>query len=161
VTKPSISGAAPGELGVVAALMREVVSAVPYYNATAIAAELAMYTEDELQRRLKADPRSILVSRDAAGLTGFCISRFDHGTVWLDWFGVAPRARGQGIGGELLKALSATLPARGAHKIWCDSRSDNTESIAVLERFGFKRAAHLKDHWYHQDYYLWEWFPKG
>lgn len=139
--------------------MRDTIAAVPYYNEPAKHAEFAKYTTAGLRARLLGDPQAILVSRDARGLTGFCVSRFDDATIWLEWFGTAAEARGRGVGGALLTALASTLPARGAHKIWCDSRTENVESRAVLERAGFQRIATLTNHWYNQDYYLWEWFP--
>jgi ribosomal protein S18 acetylase RimI-like enzyme len=153
----AISPAAAHEFDALAALMRATIEPLTYYNAPAIAAELRKYTADSLRARAEHDPLAVLVSRDAAGLTGFCVSRYDDATIWLDWFGVATRARGQGLGGALLAALKDTLPARGAHKIWCDSRTENVESRATLDRAGFRCLVTLSDHWYHQAYFLWEW----
>ena len=137
--------------------MRATIEPLTYYNATAIAAELRKHTADSLRARTMDDPRAVLVARDAEGPIGFCVSRFDDGTIWLDWFGVAERARGRGLGGALISALKDTLPARDAHKIWCDSRTENVESRATLDRAGFRCITTLTDHWYHQDYFLWEW----
>ncbi len=153
----AITPAAPHELSDVAALMRATIEPLRYYNAPAIAAELRKYTAQSLGARTADDALAVLVSRDDAGLTGFCVSRFDDGTIWLDWFGVAERARGRGLGGALISALKDTLPARDAHKIWCDSRTENVESRATLDRAGFRCITTLTDHWYHQDYFLWEW----
>jgi len=33
------------------------------------------------------------------------------------------------------------------------------ESIATLERAGFRRIARLENHWFNQDYLLWECVP--
>ena len=137
--------------------MRATIEPLRYYNAPAIAAELRKYTAQSLGARTADDALAVLVSRDDAGLTGFCVSRFDDGTIWLDWFGVAERARGRGLGGALISALKDTLPARDAHKIWCDSRTENVESRATLDHAGFRCITTLTDHWYHQDYFLWEW----
>ena len=156
----AISPAAAHEFDALAALMRATIEPLTYYNAPAIAAELRKYTADSLRARAEHDPLAVLVSRDAAGLTGFCVSRYDDATVWLSWFGVADRARRQGLGLALVEALKASLPARGAHKIWCDSRADNVESIATLERAGFRRIASLENHWFNQDYLLWECVPR-
>ncbi len=139
--------------------MRATIEPLAIYNEKARQAEYKKYTATNLRARAAADPHSILVARDDAGLTGFCVSRFDDGTVWLDWFGTADRARGRGIGAALLAALAATLPARDAHKTWCDSRTDNLKSKSVLERAGYKRIATLTNHWYGQDYFLWEYYP--
>jgi ribosomal protein S18 acetylase RimI-like enzyme len=154
-----VSPLAKNEVDALAALMREVIEPIPYYNEVARRAEHAKHTPEKLRALIAEDPHAILVSRDARGLTGFCVSGWDDATIWLYWFGVAPRARGQGIGASLLGALADTLPSRGAHKIWCDSRTENKESAAVLELVGFKRVATLANHWYNQDYFLWEWVP--
>ena len=150
---------ATDEMDALAALMRDTIQPLVYYNEPAIRAELIKYTAEKLRARAEVDPHAILVSRDESGLTGFCVSRFDDGTVWLDWFGTAQRARGRGIGSALLAALANTLPSRNAHKIWCDSRTDNKESKATLERAGYTRITTLVNHWYGQDYFLWEWYP--
>ncbi|HVZ50026.1 MAG TPA: GNAT family N-acetyltransferase [Gemmatimonadaceae bacterium] len=160
-TPVTVSPAADDEVEAVVALMRSVIEPLAYYNAPAIASELAKYSADALRALRAGDPQALLVARDGGALAGFCVSRFDDGTIWLSWFGVAAGARGRGVGGALIAELQATLPSRGAHKIWCDSRTDNVESCAVLERAGFQRVATLTDHWHHQDYYLWEWHATG
>lgn len=147
------------EIDALAALMRDTIQPLAYYNDRAIRAELGKYTADRLRSLIAEDPHAILVARDISGLVGFCVSRFDDGTIWLSWFGTASRARGRGIGGALLASLAGTLPARHAHKIWCDSRTDNKESKSVLERAGYRRIATLSNHWYGQDYFLWEFYP--
>ena len=156
---PPIGPVAEHEIDALAALMRDTIEPITYYNEKAISAELIKYTEDKLRALVSEDSQAVLVTRDTNGLTGFCVSRFDDGTIWLSWFGTALRARGRGIGAALLAALAGTLTLRNAHKIWCDSRVDNTESKSALERAGYRRIATLTNHWYGQDYFLWEWYP--
>ena len=158
-TDPAVGPVAEHELHALAALMHDTIEPLTYYNERARHAELARYTADGLRALMAGDPHAVLVARDSEGLVGFCVSRFDDGTVWLSWFGTAARARGRGVGAALLAALAQTLPARHAHKVWCDSRTDNVESQSVLERAGFRRIATLTNHWYGQDYWLWEWYP--
>jgi ribosomal protein S18 acetylase RimI-like enzyme len=159
MTTPVIGPVAELELDALVALMRDTIQPLSYYNERARRAELAKYTAATLRSLIANDPHAVLVARDHAGLIGFCVSRFDDGTIWLSWFGTAARARGRGVGAALLAALAATLPSRHAHKIWCDSRTDNVESKSALERAGFRRIATLTNHWYEQDYYLWAWYP--
>jgi ribosomal protein S18 acetylase RimI-like enzyme len=159
VRLPSVGAIAEHEIGALAALMRETIEPLAYYNDRAIRAELIKYTPATLRALATDDPHALIVARDATGLIGFCVSRFDDGTVWLSWFGTAPRARGRGVGASLLAALADTLPSRHAHKIWCDSRTDNKESRSVLSRAGYRQIATLTNHWYGQDYFLWEFYP--
>jgi ribosomal protein S18 acetylase RimI-like enzyme len=156
---PSIDSVRHGELGALVALMHRTIAPLSYYNQAAINAELAKYTPDELRARVAADPLAALVARDGNQLLGYCVSCWDNGTIYLDWYGTDPRVRGRGIGAALLAALAGTLPSRRAHKIWCDSRTDNKESNTVLERAGYRRIATLENHWYGQDYFLWECYP--
>ena len=139
--------------------MRATIQPLAIYNERAIRAELAKYTPETLRALDARDKHALIVARDDVGLTGFCVSRFDDGTVWLSWFGTATRARDRGVGAALLAALAGTLRARDAHKIWCDSRVDNVESKSVLERAGYRRITTLVNHWYGQDYFLWEYYP--
>jgi ribosomal protein S18 acetylase RimI-like enzyme len=159
VNAPEIGPAQDHEIDALVALMRDTIEPLAYYNEPARKAELAKYTAEGLRELVALAPQNVLVARDGSGLTGFCVSHFDDGTVWLAWFGTKRGARGRGIGASLLAALARTLPSRHAHKIWCDSRVDNTESRSVLERAGYRRIATLANHWYGQDYFLWEWFP--
>lgn len=159
MARQSIRPIADHEYDALAALMRDTIEPLSFYNDRARRAELARYTADGLRALVADDPQSVLVAREGAALVGFCVSRFDDGTIWLSWFGTAERARGRGIGAALLAALAETLPSRQAQKIWCDSRVENTRSQSVLERAGFRRIATLTNHWYGQDYYLWEWYP--
>jgi ribosomal protein S18 acetylase RimI-like enzyme len=144
------------DVDAVVALMRSVIEPLAYYNARARSAELSRYTAAGLRALVTDDAQAVLVARDGAELVGFCVSRYDDGTIWLSWFGTAAGARHRGVGRALLAALAKTLPSRNAHKIWCDSRVDNIESRSVLERAGFRRIATLTNHWFGQDYYLWE-----
>ena len=141
------------------ALMQATIQPLAYYNDRARRAELAKYSADGLRALVAEDPQAVLVARNRNGLIGFCVSRYDDGTIWLSWFGTDARARGRGVGASLLAALAKTLPSRHAHKVWCDSRVYNTQSQSVLARAGFRRTATLTNHWYGQDYYLWEWYP--
>lgn len=161
MTPPAVGPVEDHEVDALASLVRHTILAIPYYNDEAKQSEIAKFTAHGLRALIAGDPHAVLVSREATALTGFCISRYDDGPVWLTWFGTAAHARRRGVGAALLNALAATLPSRGAHKIWCDSRTDNAESISVLERFGFKRIATIANHWHNQDYHLWEWFPQG
>ena len=156
---PAIGAIATHEFDALATLMRETIERLEIYNERAKHAEFAKYTPDQICALTAEDPHAVIVARDGEGLTGFCLSRFDDGTVWLSWFGTAARARRRGIGASLLAELASTLAARGAHKIWCDSRTDNAESNSVLDRAGYRRIATLTNHWYGQDYFLWEYYP--
>lgn len=143
----------------IAALMSEVIEPLSYYSERARREELAKYGPTGLRQLIEDEESAIIVARKNGRIVGFCVSRYDDGTVWLSWFGTRTDVRGQGVGTSMLEALSRTLPRRRAHKIWCDTRVDNVRSSAVLERAGFRRITTLTNHWYGQDFHLWEWYP--
>jgi len=144
----------------VSALMANVIRSLPYYNKRAKMEEIAKYTSSALLTMSRQDRHAVIVARVDGRPVGFCVSKYDDGLVWLSWYGVHPGFRCSGIGTALLRALSRTLRARRAHKIWCDTRTNNRVSQRVMKGCGFVRVAQLKDHWHHQDFYLWEWYPR-
>lgn len=146
----------PASAVATASLIEKVILPLPYYNARAKAAELAKHRPEVLLSMIAADPCSVLVAMEAGKPVGFVVSEVDDGLVWLAWFGVDPDARRKGLGALLLGELEKTVRPRGCHKIWCDSRTENTVSAGVLARAGYSRITELKNHWYGQDFYLWE-----
>ena len=109
-----------------------------------------------LREWVAADRESVLVAKVADRLAGFCFSNSDDQTVWLAWLGVHPRWRRMGVGTSLLEQLNLRARKLGSHKIWCDSRTDNQASAALLRRHGYQKIFTLKRHWYRQDFFIWE-----
>ncbi len=144
------------EAAQVADLVRAVVSPLSYYNEQARAAETAKYTAQNLASIAEDDGQAVLVAVLAGEVVGFCISRYDDGIIWLAWFGVREDARGREVADALLGALEQATRRRGCHKIWCDTRTDNLRSQRVLQRSGFSRICTVTQHWYGQDFHLWE-----
>jgi ribosomal protein S18 acetylase RimI-like enzyme len=137
-------------------LFRTTVDALPYYNERAKSSEIGKYTTDRLRQLALTDPGSVLVAHAEDQLAGFAINNLDDDTIWLSWFGVDKSFRGRGVGGELLQALERRTVLFGAHKIWCDSRTENVESKMALVKHGFQQICTIPDHWYRQDFILWE-----
>jgi L-amino acid N-acyltransferase len=54
-------------------------------------------------------------------------------------------SRGQGVGTQLLEELIRRAQAIGKHIMIAGVDSENTASLQFLERFGFKRVAHLEE----------------
>jgi ribosomal protein S18 acetylase RimI-like enzyme len=137
-------------------LFVDIVQSLPYYNETAKRSEIAKYTPQLLQEHVKKDPDSVLVAHLDEKLVGFCFSNIDDGLVWLAWFGVHPSYRKHGVGRALLERLDQTVRSRGSHKIWCDCRPENEASKIVLARHGYAALCTVRNHWYGQDFILWE-----
>lgn len=133
-----------------------VIGAIPYYNDIAKRDEIKKFTAGELKQKIKGDALSVIVARVNHRPVGFCLSRFDDYTVWLEWFGVVQEHRGKSIADLLLNGLAETVAPRRCHKIWCDCRTANNAAIHILTAHGYKQLATVSNHWYGQDFILWE-----
>ncbi|MEW5926273.1 MAG: GNAT family N-acetyltransferase [Gemmatimonadota bacterium] len=152
----SIGPLDPRDAGRVAGLMREVIAATPYYTDEARRSEIAKYPAEALREAAADDPGAVLVAKAEGEVVGFCVSRPDDGLVWLSWFGVDPAWRGRGVADALLARLVDATRARGVHKLWCDSRTDNFPSRRALARAGFREICTVENHWYGLDFVLLE-----
>jgi len=144
------------EVGSVASLFEKVLADLPYYNERAKAGELAKFSPSHLQDTLARDREGVLTAVLNGQLVGFCFSNEDDGTIWLSWFGVDPIHRRKGIATAILSTLETRARKLHAHKIWCDSRPDNEPSKSILSHRGFLQLCTIQDHWYRQDFTLWE-----
>ena len=138
----------------VAKVFKTVTSAITYYNDLAIKEELNHYKTADLKQKIKEDSYSILVAINDTKIVGYCITHFDCYTIWIDWFGVLNENRGEGIARAMLVELEKSIIERKAHKIWCDSRTDNVQSITLFKSLGYQLFATIPNHWYGQDFVL-------
>ena len=153
---PTVGRMRPEEAKELNQLFGRIVGSLPYYNEAAKRSELAKYSTELLVESAENDPDSVLVARMGDQVVGFCFSKNDDGLVWLAWFGVHPSFRRQGIGSHLLATLEATVSNGRSHKIWCDCRTENEASRLALIRHGYSELCTVRNHWYGQDFILWE-----
>jgi ribosomal protein S18 acetylase RimI-like enzyme len=142
----------------VSAFFESILTPLPYYNAAAKRGELAKYAPDRLRDMVRLDPESVLIAKADSGTVGFCFNNKDDHTIWLAWMGVHPEFRHLGIGKRLLDRLEQRAMRLSSHKIWCDSRTENSASASLLRRQGYEQTCTLKRHWYRQDFFIWEKF---
>ncbi len=152
----AISCPRPEEIAETSALFAKIVLSLPYYNESARRSEISKYSPSRLEQMIAADPDAVHVATVNTRIVGFCFSNIDDGLIWLSWFGVAPEYRRCGIGTALLSALDERARRSGAHKIWCDCRPNNVASRVTLAAFGYREICTLVQHWYGQDFLLWE-----
>ena len=139
-----------------ATAIENLINGIPYYNPLAKQHEIARYSAAALALKIKEDPYAVILACNENEIAGFCISRFDDYTIWLEWFGVTEKYRGAGITKQLLHALEKTVAERECHKIWCDCRTSNQAAIHLLGNTGYTQMVTVKNHWYGQDFILWE-----
>jgi len=137
-------------------MFRRMLDTIPYYNAIAKRDERAKRTLPYLEAMLRAERYAILVAKEQSDILGFAISRYDDRLIWLEWLVVDSASRRKGVGSALLRKLIETAPRRRAHKVWCDTRTTNEPAKATFRKNGFREIAEVKNHWYGEDYILWE-----
>ena len=146
----------PDQAAEVSALLRTIVERSEYCNEAARRAEVAKYGPRALAALIANDPDGVLVALAGRRVVGFCISRYDDGVIALEWIGVRQGWRARGVATALLAALERTVRRRGCHKICCDTHAANWRSQAVLLKAGYRKLCALDNHWYGQDFLLWE-----
>ena len=137
-------------------LVSGVIEESPYYSALAKSSEKQKYTAKHLLKLAQADPFSVLLAVDGDCPVGFCLNVVEDTLLWVSWGGVLPEYRRSGIAKCFHDLIAQSACARGAHKIWCDCRTENEPSISLLTAFGFSKIGVVKNHWYGHDYFLWE-----
>lgn len=147
------------ELPVVRKMFLNILKEIPYYNSIAKRDESRKYTVSKLAEKLRGDRYSLICALNSSDeIIGFLFSHFDDYTIWLDWIGVSSNERKAGIATLLLRESFRTARLRGCHKVWCDCRATNEPSKAMLENAGFRKITEIRNHWYKQDFILWEKF---
>ncbi|MCF8469409.1 MAG: GNAT family N-acetyltransferase [Parvibaculum sp.] len=105
------------------------------WDASSIARLLAMpgafgfTVEDGARGEVRDDPDVL-----PAGLV---LARVGGGEAEILAIGVAPAARGAGLGHRLLEAVAIHAAAAGADSLFLEVAEDNLPALALYERFGF------------------------
>ncbi len=101
----------------------------------------------------------MLIAKDKNNVVGFTnVYKIMGGVAQCDWCIVHPDYQHKGVGHALLNALYEECKKQGCHKIETDSRINNKAGIDIIKSTGWQKAAMLKNHWFGQDYFLWEKF---
>ncbi|MEO5594458.1 MAG: GNAT family N-acetyltransferase [Chitinophagaceae bacterium] len=153
---PSLRPATEQDAAPLAKSIEKLIVNIPYYNDLAKRNEINRYSATALLTKIKEDKHAVIIAGTENEIAGFCLSRFDDYTVWLEWFGVTENYRGMGLTRQLLQKLEDTIAERGCHKIWCDCRTSNQAAIHLLTTTGYSQITTIKNHWYKQDFILWE-----
>jgi RimJ/RimL family protein N-acetyltransferase len=156
MAKISTRYATISDVEALSAVITKVIQNIPYYNNVAIREETLKYQPGNLEQKIYEDESSVLVATVDNDIAGFCLSRFDDYVIWLEWFGITEAYRGKGISKLLLTKLEQTVTPRKCHKIWCDCRTDNKASIHILSANGYTQLVTIPNHWYQQDFILWQ-----
>lgn len=101
------------------------------------------YAADEIQRRLGDDTSEFIVATDDGEPRGFVQGAYIEGEPVvgeLHWLHVAPDARGQGLGAQLLGRIQDELEGRGADVLRGLVLTENEAGASFYEAHGFERG---------------------
>lgn len=124
----------------------------PYIRDTIITFEEAEITPQDIQQRMQAVNEAGLfwwVAEHRGELTGYA-----YATAWRPRHSyrfsvevtayVSPTYQGKGVGSQLYRDLLPALKEKGIHSAMGGIALPNKASIALHERFGFKKVAHFE-----------------
>ena len=88
--------------------------------------------------RLVCTPPGVFLQLLASVLSSSLQMEGETGAIELTYIGVAPSARGQGLGTELLKAFADAGRAAGYRSIVLSVETDNPEAASIYRHCGFQ-----------------------
>jgi ribosomal protein S18 acetylase RimI-like enzyme len=137
----AIRAAQPCDIPALLALVRR------YWEFEGIAGFEALRIERVLQQLLDPARGAIWVAADNAGLRGYLIVvlllSVEHQGLMgeIDELFVVSEARGQGLGGQLLRQAQAALSARGCTRLQLQLAQHNAAARAFYEHHGYAARA--------------------
>jgi ribosomal protein S18 acetylase RimI-like enzyme len=155
----TISKATSAEVSGLSQLAIEIISNLDYLNDQARELNVSAYQTGTLSKRLGRAHNLFLVAKDESGkIIAFCAGDSQAVTFYLEWIGVVFSQRKKGVARALLEYLPPTLKEKGDHKIWLMIRTENKESLAFFQNAGYSQVGLFQNHFFGQDYSLWEKF---
>lgn len=142
----AIRQATPSDLATLRTFEQGVIAAERPFDPTLGADPIRYYDLEALQGSTDA---ALLVAEEPEGLVGSGYVRlekaepfFAHATFgYLGFIYVVPGRRGQGIAGEVLRALAAWARARGVHELRLEVYPANASAVRAYQKLGF--APHM------------------
>ncbi|MBU1176543.1 MAG: GNAT family N-acetyltransferase [Alphaproteobacteria bacterium] len=144
------------EIDAVHKMVMDAVRTSPYYCDDFKAYESARLTHGYLAQLLGTDPRHVMTLRENGELAGFILSGPEFGVLWQYWSYLDPAHRSGTLAMRVMRHYQTVWQNDRFHKILTYSRPENKVSIALMERYGYKRVAELKQHLFGEDYLLYE-----
>lgn len=91
------------------------------------------------------------IAEQDAQMCGFAIVEWTRDATgflaYIQTLEVIPDARGQGVGGELLRRMQDSAVAAGAEAIWLHVNAENGEAIRLYERHGYLARGRIEGYY--------------
>jgi len=91
----------------------------------------------DIARKLAEQPDLLLVAAEQASLVGSVMAGYEGHRGWVNYLGVDPSRRRNGLGRALMVAAESALSARGCPKINLQVRAGNAEALAFYRSLGY------------------------
>jgi len=95
----------------------------------------------DIARKLKVNPELFLVAQQEKQIVGTVMAGYEGRRGWINYLAVAPTARRQGIGRQLMAAAESRLRALGCPKVNLQVRKTNHDVRKFYEALGFAEDA--------------------
>lgn len=97
----------------------------------------------DIARKMSVQPELFLLMELEGAVVGSAMAGFDGHRGWVNYLGVAPAQRGQGIARALMQEVERLLEARGCPKINLQVRADNAQALGFYAALGYGQEAVL------------------
>lgn len=144
------------ELGRIAALLRAEIAASEIYGAAFRAHEQRRMSAAFLEEVWAIDQGCVMVGLIEGEIAAFSVCSLDNGIVWMHWGATLARFRRFGTALRASAAMVERFRGRCFSKLCTVSRIGNRRAEALLRRSGFRAACELRNHWFGEDFILWE-----
>ena len=144
------------EIDAVHTMVMDAIWTSTYYSNAFKEFESNRLTHAYLASLQQTDPRHVMTIRENGELAGFILSGPEFGVLWQYWSYLDPAHRSGTLAMRVMRYYQSVWQNDRFHKILTYSRPENKVSIALMERYGYKRVAELKQHMFGEDYLLYE-----
>ena len=132
-----------------------IIASLAIYNKKGKRGFLKEMGPEALQRQIRQGA-AVFVAKHKGRVVGF-VNYYpsSSGVGWIDWLLVDANHRRKGLGTLMIRSVLDFARKHGEHAVWADTRTNNSKSIRLVKKIGFKKIGVFKKAWYKQDFYLW------
>lgn len=136
-------------------LAKNVIRKSSLYNEWAKREELKKFNSVDLKKKMGLRKNYFLCTKEKDKIIGFVCGDFGKisGISIVNWIGIDNNYRKKGVGVALVEEVFKQAKSRKTHRITANIRTNNTASVNLFKKCGFKVLATYKNHWYKQDFF--------
>jgi len=140
-------------------LVHETIFSLPTYTRAGSEEQIRIFTPDRLREHINNSDRLntiVIHNSEVVGFSFGVIERLSNASMfYLEWAGVTPVYRKNGIMQSMFNRLDMWSRNNGLEGILVDTLTNNQKMIRFLQKNNLNIWAELKNHWYGRDYFLW------